>query len=224
MNIPLVSYDFFGYLIAGFLVIIGVDALDGSMDWIVGKELKLTTAAFLAFLAHVTGQAVSSLAKSSLEYGLVARLLKRPSVRLLTPLAGWRRVFAALEYFRPLDAGTISRIETKARELGWDGTSGETLFLLAYSHTRAHDKLHEKLAAFRDKYGMNRNVAFVALAWLITALVFRFVRGAAIPGDWLVVGALVAAICLVRYLKFFRQYSYELLTVFSRRESHNQNT
>ncbi len=109
------------------------------------------------------------------------------------------------------------KILSRAKDEGVKGT-GEDLFLhVRYNQAILQDqKLMEKLSSFLNKYGFNRNLSFSALLVGIGCLgkVFLF------PGSnpELIrygITALVAAFLLFyRYLKFFRQYSYEMFNFY----------
>ena len=76
----------------------------------------------------------------------------------------------------------------------------------------------KKLDAFVAKYGFSRNLAFTSLA---LAAAF-FVKNHIAPSPELVKYGATAGVggvlLLYRYLKFFRQYSYELFNTFAGRK------
>jgi len=108
------------------------------------------------------------------------------------------------------------RVRKRAAESGIKET-GEPLFLHARYHeeTLNNERLMTKLDAFVGIYGFARNMAFgclvVGLALLTKiALGYGAVRDGTRGMLLLVAGVLL----LYRYLKFFRQYSYELFNSF----------
>src|SRR5262249_55633121 len=54
MTIPFSPYDFFGFLVAGFLVLLSFERAVGR-HWIIDQDLKVTTAAFWIGAAYIIG-------------------------------------------------------------------------------------------------------------------------------------------------------------------------
>lgn len=217
-RIPFDPYDFFGYLASGLLILVGMDLTLG-FPHILGQELKVVESAVLLMSIYVTGQIIATPAKAILEDGLIDKILARPSVNLFQekkpPLLGL--IFPG--YYAPFPEQTRKKILSKAKEEGVEGT-GEDLFLHArYSPSILQDqKLMEKLSSFLNKYGFNRNLSFSSLVVGI-ALLSKIILSSAPEPELLKysITALTAAVLLLyRYLKFFRQYSYELFNTYAR--------
>ena len=96
--------------------------------------------------------------------------------------------------------------------------SGEALFLhVRYnSDIRANDKTLARLDTFLNLYGFARNLAFTSLI-VGLALVTRtwFVQPDPGLARYAVTALVVGVLLLYRYLKFFRQYSYELFNIYA---------
>ncbi len=79
----------------------------------------------------------------------------------------------------------------------------------------SNDRLMAKIDMFRDQYGFARNVSFS----LLFAAVCLTVAGHCRPDRTLVHYAIAASVAgillLYRFLKFYRQYSYELFNSYA---------
>jgi len=218
LTIPFDPYDFFGYLASGLTIVVGME-LVLCFPAVLGRELKAVELAGLVIAVYVAGQLVATPAKAVLEDGLVALILGRPSVNLFRerrpPIRG-HLLFRG--FYKPVSAATRKHVLERARKEGVAET-GEALFeLVRFSaEVRDNDKLQARLSAFLNKYGFARNLAFASL----TVGVALAVRAWWVHPDPALakyaVTALVAGAALVyRYLKFFRQYSYEMFNTWAR--------
>lgn len=93
---------------------------------------------------------------------------------------------------------------------------GEDLFVhVRFSpEIRSDEKIMARLSSFLNQYGFSRNLCFTAL--IVGALL---VVRSHFVGDtqmrWYGIGSLVLSIALFyRYLKFFRQYSFEMFNCY----------
>jgi len=217
-RIPFDVYDFFGYLPSGLLVLVGMDLTLG-FPRIIGQELKAVESAMLLMAIYVTGQIIATPAKAILEDGLIDKILDRPNVNLFRekkpPLLGI--IFPG--YYTPLPEQARKKIVSKIKDEGVM-VAGEDMFLHArYSPMVLQDqKLMERLNTFLNKYGFNRNLSFSSLIVGI-ALLLKILLSPTPEPELLkyCITAMAAAILLLyRYLKFFRQYSYELFNTYGR--------
>jgi hypothetical protein len=169
----------------------------------------------LLLATYVAGQLVATPAKAVLEDGVVDKILGRPNVNLFRkkkPRIG-RLLFPG--FYKPLPTETQTRIQARAK-IDKAPESGEALFL----HVRydpqilGNEKLMARLDLFINKYGFARNLAFTSLLVGVALLV----KSSISPNPELVRygwTALVAGVLLFyRYLKFFRQYSYEMFNTY----------
>lgn len=207
-KIPFGVYDFFAYLSSGTVALVALDHVCRT-GLLTQVHITPLVAVVLVIAAYVSGQIVAHFSSFLLERLFVGKLLHRPSALLL----GDEPHFLFLEwlfpnYHRSLPASTKIRIREQAAARGFDA-EGEALFLHAYANVTASEKAQARLDEFRNQYGFARNMSFAFIASaLMLAIAHCF-------GDTLQLGfiALVfgAGITLFyRYLKFFRQYSYEL--------------
>lgn len=209
-SIPFAPYDFFGYLASGFALLVGCQLI-ANVPPVLGRQHTPMELALLVFGAYLVGHLVAAAAKPVLEDWFVHRVLRPPSHNLVTRRSTlWRWVCPG--YFKLLPAKSIDRIRTLAPAM-----NGETLFLAVRFDPRitSNAVTMARLDTFLAQYGFARNIAFslllLAPAFLIAA---RVTHKPELP-----IYAMLCAIggigFLYRYLKFFRQYSYELLNSFA---------
>lgn len=205
---PFTVYDFFAYLSSGAVLVITADYTWG-LGLLTRKEVNTVLGVVLIILAYVSGQMVAHFSSFLLEQNVVARLLKRPSTLLLGGKPGWaasRWIFP--NYHRPLPELTQRRVREQASARGCSA-EGEGLFLHAYSIVTGNDRLQARLDDFRNQYGFARNMALAFLLSAVTVTVARW-YGQPVRLRWAVLGTMAGATLFYRYLKFFRQFSYEL--------------
>jgi len=213
-SVPFEPYDFFGYLASGLVVVLGMDLTFG-FPHVLGRDLKLVDGAVLLLGTYVAGQIAATPAKALLEYGLVGKILGRPSVNLFREKVPWVRRLSFPDFYKPFPKHIREKILSRAESEGVRGT-GETLFLhVRYSpDILQNEKLMQKMNSFLNQYGFARNLAFtslaVGIAWITKAKLHpdpQLIRYA-------ITALVTAALLLYRYLKFFRQYSYEMFNTY----------
>lgn len=216
-TIPFDPYDFFGYLAAGLLVMVGMELIFG-FPHVIGADLKLVDGGAVLLMAYVAGQLVSGPSRLLLETFIVGKLLNRPSVNLFRKKRPWVRWLLFLGYYEPLPAVIGERVLAKARAAGIPG-DGEALYLHVRfeAATLANERLMKKLDSFVSKYGFARNLAFTCF---LLAVGF-FIKDRVAPSPELLkygLAAVVGGVLLFyRYLKFYRQNSYELFNTYAGR-------
>jgi hypothetical protein len=220
MNIPFSPYDFFGYLAAGFLILIGMEFTLGFPP-VLGRNLTIVESAALLMAMYVIGQLVATPAKAVLEDILLGRILGRPNVNLF--LDRKPRILGLIfpGFFTPLPMQTRQKCLAKAESEGVKGT-GEDLFLhVRYSPAVLQDaKLMDRLSSFLNLYGFNRNLCFTAIV-VGMAIVVAAAWTPSRQAEFIRYGTTLIAtgmLLLYRYLKFLRQYSYELFNTYTRAE------
>jgi len=208
-KIPFSVYDFFAYLPSGVVLIAIADYVMK-----LGLVAHETTGPFLIVIllviAYVLGQVVAHLSSLFLEDTFVARMLRRPSLVLLGSGPVWK-LFAWVfrNYFRPLPQATQDRVRQQCIRLECLET-GEGLFLHVYARVTTNDKIQTRLDDFRNQYGFARNMSFSFFAGAIAILLAHLTFNKDVLLRWAALCFVTAIILLYRYLKFFRQYSYEL--------------
>lgn len=208
-KIPFSVYDFFAYLSSGVVIIAIADyvmRLGLAMREAVGPIFGV----MLLVAAYVLGQIVAHLSSLCIEQTFVARFLQRPSFVLLGAGPSWQLLpWIFRNYFRALPAATQDRVRQQAVRLGCSDR-GESLFLHAYALVTANDRAQARLDDFRNQYGFARNMSFALFVGSMAILLAHLTFNKDAHLRWAAMCAAMAIILLYRYLKFFRQYSYEL--------------
>ena len=215
-RIPFNPYDFFGYLASGLLILADMELITG-IPHILGKDPKIVEAVILIIAVYVTGQIVATPAKALLEDGFIGKVLGRPNVNLFKAKEKGILSFVFPGYYRPFPEQIRKKILDKAESEGIKGT-GEDLFL----HVRynavvlQNEKLMDKLNTFLNQYGFNRNLCFSALVVGLALLLKAKFSSQYDPVlmKYSVMALVASGLLLYRYLKFFRQYSYEMFNIY----------
>lgn len=217
-KLPFTSFDFWGYLASGFLLLCAADSafaygLMARKDWTVAEGILAVS------IAYVVGHVIAGLASLLLERGLIGRILGWPSVALFgaTKAPPWLQKIMPF-YYGKLPAETQKAALDKAKSAGVTGP-GEALFWLAFAKARASDRTMIRLADFLNQYSFCRNVSMVAL---IDAVVLWWAHWQTAGTHQQLVFARIAAVIglalVVRYLKFLRHYSLELFINYAHAE------
>jgi hypothetical protein len=215
-SIPFVSYDFFGYLASG-LVVVTAFAFIQDAEWVLTGEIQPVYASLGVVLIYVVGQVVATPAAWLYERLLVKRLLGKPEALLFSEQGtkGWKKLF--FEYFEPLTPGIRTSVLRKAEHYGVE-SPGRELFEMVWGQLKGKEALQSRLSTFLNNYGFARNMSFACL-----------VAGLLILGDWLFgmasqpshsitwgwASLALSVGLLYRYLKFYRLYTYELFVTYS---------
>lgn len=186
---------------------------------VLGRNFTVVESAILLLVVYVAGQMVATPAKAFLEDLVVARLLRRPNINLLEKKRPCLRGLIFPGYYQPLPEQAQRRVLARAESEGIKGI-GEDLFLhVRYSpQVLGNAKLIDRMNGFLNQYGFHRNLSFTALL-LGIALLLKFKVSSGVNPELAKHGAvsLAAGVLLFyRYLKFFRQYSYEMFNTYGR--------
>jgi len=209
-KLPFSVYDFFAYLSSGAVIVAAGDYVF-QLGLLRQREIPPVLGIELIVIAYVLGHVVAHFSSWILEQVAVGRLFGRPLAILLGAkprLRGFRWIFP--NYFRPLPKATQEQVVVQARSRGC-GSSGEAFFLHAYAAlTGGNEKAQRRLDDFRNQYGFARNMSF---AFVISALAIAVghCMNPALELRWSACAGVMAVALFYRYLKFLRQYSYELL-------------
>jgi hypothetical protein len=214
-RVPFDPYDFFGYLASGLLILVGMQLVLG-FPQILGQDLKFVSSAFLLLAVYVAGQIIATPAEAILENLVVDKILHRPSVNLLRAKRPRVRGILFPGFYRPLPEVIRTKLLHRIDAEGIQG-AGEAFFVqVRYKpEVLENEKLIKKLDMFISKYGFSRNLAFSSLV-VGCALLWKSFFGHDPEALKYSVTALSASVMLFyRYLKFFRQYSYELFNAYA---------
>lgn len=215
-KLPFDPYDFFGYVASG-LVLVALGQLCFGIPKVFGVDLKPFDMAVTILAVYIAGQVVAGPAKLIFEDVLVHKIIGSPTGTLLSHKKRLlvRIIFPG--YCRPLPVYIRDRVHRKLATLSPPPTEAEGIFLaIRYSPDVLSDEaLMVKIDKFRDRYGFNRNVSFSLLIASIVLETMKHISGNHILGDYAAIACIVGILLLYRFLKFYRQYSFELLNVYA---------
>jgi hypothetical protein len=208
-KIPFTVYDFFAYLSSGAVWVLTADYVLG-FGLLDRDKITPVLAVMLIIFAYVCGHIVAHFSSFILEQTVVARLLRRPNSILMGEHARSRLLrWAFPGYFRALPQPTQRRVVAQAEARGAQ-TTGEALFLHAYPIVTANGALQARLDDFRNQYGFARNMSFAFLTSAVAILAAHHLGYHPVRYRWVLLSGLAGVALFYRYLKFFRQFSYEL--------------
>jgi hypothetical protein len=210
-KIPFSVYDFFAYLSSGVVWVITADYILG-IGLLNKKDIPVVLGVALIIFAYVCGHIVAHFSSFTMEHILVGRLLKRPTSILMGEKPRCRPLrWAFANYFRPLPTHTRNRVSEQAEARGAASATGEALFMHAYPVVTSNSVIQARLDDFRNQYGFARNMSFALMTSAITIVIAHRLAFHPVRLRWAVLSAVAGVALFYRYLKFFRQYSYELL-------------
>lgn len=212
---PFSVYDFFAYLSSGSVVVASLDYLFGS-QLLLRPNLPPQFYVLIVILSYILGQIVAQLSASCIEQLFVKRMLGEPIdalLRIKNKPSYKRFIFPG--FFRSLPHDTIVRVH-KQMELRGCKSNGVALFFHCYVlSTSSNDKLQGRLDDFRNQYGFARNMAFAFFFGGILVEIEHFFGHRPVNLIWAIIAFSFSVCMLYRYLKFFRQYTFELLIRYS---------
>jgi len=210
-KIPFSVYDFFAYLSSGAVWVLTADYVLG-LGLLYQKDVSAVLGVSLVIFAYICGHIIAHFSSFTMEHLVVARLLKRPTSILMGGKPRFRLLrWTFANYFRPLPTHTQKRVNKQAEARGAAGTTAEALFLHAYSVVTSNGAIQSRLDDFRNQYGFARNMSFALMVSAITILVAHRLAFHPVHLRWAILSAVAGVALFYRYIKFFRQYSYELL-------------
>jgi hypothetical protein len=217
---PFSVYDFFAYLSSGGVLVFAIDYIFGAR-MLLRPALPVQIYVLLIIVSYVVGQLIAHFSSVLIEQSLVKKWLGEPVVALLqeAPARKDFRVRIFPGFFKPLPPSTQIRIRQQMFVRSC-AANGAGLFFHCYViATATNDKLQGRLDDFRNQYGFARNMAF---SFFCVSLLLFIAYAAGISGirlRWGFGALAVAAGMIYRYLKFFRQYTFELLLRYSELDS-----
>jgi hypothetical protein len=221
-KIPFSVYDFFAYLSSGAVWVVTADYVLG-IGLLSREKITPVLGVVLIVCAYVCGHIIAHFSSFVLEHLAVERLLRRPNIILVGGHPRWKIMkWAFPNYFRPLPQQTQERVREQANARGIQGT-GEALFLHAYPIVSSKPRLQARLDDFRNQYGFARNMSFALLTSAITILIAHSLGFQPVRFRWALLTALAGTAMFYRYLKFFRQYSYELFLRYAEFTDHRNS-
>lgn len=214
VSVPFTVYDFFGYLSSGSALVALVDYIFG-YRWLLKEKLPPVQWVLLVMLAYVAGHPVAHVSSLVLESCSVGLVLGRPAEILLGRPPKSRvlgRLFRG--YFRALPKETRDRVRAQATSRGFFG-DGEALFLHALALVTKDVRSQNRLDEFRNLYGFARNMALTLMVTGMVLLVTSLSNSKRPLIPWAVFSVGLGVTMLYRYLKFYRQYCYQLFVTYA---------
>jgi hypothetical protein len=213
-KIPFDPYDFFGYLASGLLVLAAMQLLLG-FPQVPVSSLGFLSSALLLLGTYVAGQIVATPAKAVLEDLVVDKILGPPSINLLAEKKPPVKALLFPGYYKSLPEATRRKVLEKATSEGVS-LCGEELFAhVRYgSQVINNQYLVASLGAFLSRYGFSRNLAFTSVIAGVAFLCKGWFVGDHDLLKYAATAILAGVLLFYRYLKFMRQYSYELFSVY----------
>ncbi|MDQ6891109.1 MAG: hypothetical protein M3167_00305 [Acidobacteriota bacterium] len=213
-KVPLTPYDFLGYLASGVVLVAGMDLILGFPHVIDANLTGFQTAALLLLL-YAAGHLIATPAKTILEDRLTAKGLGPPARTLLATKKPRIRSLLFPGYYAPLPTWARDAVRDKA-----GGKHGDELFLFI-RFTPAileSQNLQGRLAIFLNQYGFCRNLSFTSL--LVGAALLLAPLAGMPPRmnttKYAILLLVGGVLLFYRFLKFYRQYSAELLLTYAR--------
>ncbi len=214
-RIPFSSYDFWGYLSAGFLLLFALDHVAGT-DLLMRNSWTIVQGIIAVSAAYIVGHLVAGMSSVIFERFLTGQLLGYPRNVLFGDAKAWKCVRRlSPSYFQALPTELRKAALDKGQALGVS-RPGEALFWLAYQHARAMPAVIARLTDFLNLYGFCRNIALVAFIDA-TVLAWSYQWGSGTKEDayWALAALIIGIGMIFRYLKFLRLYAVELFTAFA---------
>ena len=215
-ELPFDPYDFFGYIASGLVLVVLAQLIFG-FPKVFGTDLKLFDTAVIILAVYVAGQLVAGPAKLLFEDLLVHRLLQSPTRNLLRTDASLALKIFFPGFYTPLPPLVRAQIAAKLSPLSPQQKDVEEIFLkIRYSPSvLSNERLMAKIDMFRDQYGFARNVSFSILFAAICLGVTANIKGDRTLFHYAIAASVAGILLLYRFLKFYRQYSYELFNSYA---------
>jgi hypothetical protein len=213
-ELPFDPYDFFGYIASG-LVLVVLAQLTLGFPKVFGADLKPFDMAVTVLAVYIAGQIVAGPAKAFFEDIIVQKVLGSPTRNLLRPTR--RHVLRIIfpGFYKPLPPKTRAKLAEKIS--AGDGDPEDVFLAIRYApEVLASDSLIAKINIFRDQYGFARNVSFSLLFAAVCFAIFGHYRASPVLAHYSIAAFVAGTLLFYRYLKFYRQYSYELFNAYAR--------
>lgn len=210
-EIPFSPYDFFGYIASGLTLVI-LSQLTLGFPNVLSSDLKPFDIAITLLAVYIAGQIVAGPAKAIFEDTIVHKVLGSPTKNLLGHNHPRLLKLIFPGFYTPLPAVIRARIAAKLAALELSSSDPEGIFLtIRYSpEVRSDASLIAKINLFRDQYGFNRNVSFSLFFAAVCFAIAGHMRGDPVLIHYSLAAFITAILLFYRFLKFYRQYSFEL--------------
>lgn len=185
-----------------------------------GEDLSTVLALVGVVLAYIMGHIITAPSAWLLQDKVVMKWLKPPSINLFRcsekeeqGKKGWReRLFGG--YLQPLPKEIQDQVWGKASVVGIT-EAGNALFIHAFGKVKANENAATRLDIFLNLYGFCRNMSLTLFLVAFVVVSEVIMGGAVCELLWALVAVITSVAMFNRYLKFFRQYSYELFITYA---------
>ncbi len=220
---PFTDYDFYAYLTAGVILITAVDYAFFGGVLIAKKEWPVVHIVFWIATAYVVGQITANPSALLLEQWLARRFLNSP-VSVLLGLKPQRlrerfirdvlvgRVYEPLA--EPIRRQILGYSTRKLKLKNRSPIAPEVVFNIAYPIARTVTDSAARMDQFRNLYGFCRNTSFVAAIACVFILI-RASRSSSLEDYWIAFASFLVAVGMFgRFIKFYSEFSAEMLRTF----------
>lgn len=213
-KLPFSIYDFFGYLASGFIIFVAADQMFG-YEWVFREKLFTTQAIFLIVIVYIVGHINAHFSSWLLEKNLIAKLLRCPNEILFFDKKDIHLLphFIFPGYHTPISKRLIERINDTAND-HCVAMEGENFFHHVRSTAKGSKETWARMDTFLQLYGFCRNMSFALFCSALLMSIAWLNHGTQNQGPISILALLAAIGMLYRYLKFYRQYSYEMFTAY----------
>ncbi len=215
-KVPFSVYDFFAYLSSGSILLATFDYIFG-FGLLTQEKIAPLFAVFLVVLTYICGHIIAHFSSFLYEQIAVSRLLKRPNELLMGVRPKWIQRVIFPNFCRPLPHEVQQRIGVRMKSREFDG-KGEGLFLHCYAVVTSDETRQNRLDAFRNQYGFARNMSFAFLVAAAGIIIAHYFGVHPVRLRWALLAGLASITLFYRYLKFFRQFSYEMFLRYAELE------
>jgi hypothetical protein len=214
-DIPFTSYDFWGYLTAGFGMLFVADYVADTHLLNRGTWSLVESLVAIA-CAYMVGHVIAGMAAFLWEGLLLRKWTGVPTDILMAAAAPepWLMRKVAPTYYRPFDKSLRQRISDKATADGVPA-KGEGLFWAAFAVTRDNDRAQARMSDFLNQYGLCRNLSLTACLCAVVLVYAALTHRHPNDGWWAALAAFLGAAMYLRYMKFYRHYAIEVLTTYA---------
>lgn len=211
---PLTDFDFWAFLTSGAVLLAAADRVLG-LGWLDRENWTVVQFGVAVAVAYVTGHVIAEAASRLLEGALVHRLLGTPATHLLSdqpdrPAGRW--LYSG--YFKPVAPELRVRIERRAARED-PPIERDAIYASAYVLARRDQLASGRLAVFQNQYSMCRNVSLACLLAAPALAIGGTHTGRTADLWWAAAALVVAAVMLIRFLKYYRLFSVEVLNTYA---------
>lgn len=209
-NLPFNSYDYFGYIASGFVLLFAVDRIL-LKSTVITADQSMPLLLFLLIGCYALGHIVSGASSTIFEQTIAKHLLGEPTEILLRESESnkiTRLVFKT--YTTPFPEQLVKTINSAFPQSIQNGSTADR-FWEAFREGRKNEPLQIRLETFLNLYGFSRNLTFVLLVITLLLVADRYIGTATASVGWPIVTGICTVLMFYRYLKFFRMYAAELL-------------